>query len=143
MRLASLYSVLGVAPTATQEQIKAAFRAEARACHPDHHPEDPAKAERFKEVSAAYEVLSNPTARAAYDRGDFAVLPEAARVLLEKLGRGLIDGVAGGAKAQAAQFAARWGSPGKRAADIASQTIDLSADLAQKKLLDWLGGKAR
>jgi len=61
-----LYADLGVGAAASPEEISAAFRALARALHPDANP-DPATAERFKTVSAAYRVLSDPAERARYD----------------------------------------------------------------------------
>lgn len=61
------YEVLGVARTASADQIKRAYRQKARELHPDTNP-DPTAAERFKEVARAYEVLSDPDQRARYDR---------------------------------------------------------------------------
>ncbi len=63
-----LYDLLGVARDADADTIKKAYRRLARQLHPDVNP-DPATQERFKEVSRAYEVLSDPQKRAAYDRG--------------------------------------------------------------------------
>lgn len=60
------YAVLGVTPSASMRQITSAYRALARMLHPDARPE-PADAQRFAEVAAAYEVLHDPTTRAAYD----------------------------------------------------------------------------
>jgi molecular chaperone DnaJ len=62
-----LYEVLGVARDASAEDIKRAYRQLARQYHPDANP-DPAAEARFKEVSQAYEILSDPERRANYDR---------------------------------------------------------------------------
>ena len=63
-----LYELLGVDRDADADAIKKAYRRLARKYHPDVNP-DPDAQERFKEVSLAYEVLSDPGKRAAYDRG--------------------------------------------------------------------------
>jgi molecular chaperone DnaJ len=63
------YEVLGVSRDATQEEIKRAFRRKARETHPDANPGDAAAEHRFREAALAYEVLSDPQRRAAYDRG--------------------------------------------------------------------------
>ena len=62
------YEVLGVARNATPDEIKQAFRKLARRHHPDANPGDPTAEERFKELSGAYEVLSDPEKRARYDQ---------------------------------------------------------------------------
>ncbi len=61
------YGVLGVAKSASQEEIKRAYRALARRFHPDVSKEADAE-ERFKEINEAYEVLSDPQKRSMYDR---------------------------------------------------------------------------
>ncbi len=63
------YEVLGVGRDATPDEIKKAFRRKARDTHPDANPGDPDSEHRFREAALAYEVLSDPARRAAYDRG--------------------------------------------------------------------------
>src|SRR6202789_6067 len=62
------YHVLGVERNATAEDIKKAYRKLAVKYHPDKNPGDKAAEEKFKELGEAYEILSNPDKRAAYDR---------------------------------------------------------------------------
>lgn len=62
-----LYATLGVSRSATGEEIKKAYRRLAREHHPDANAGDPESAARFKEVSRAYEVLSDPDRRQRYD----------------------------------------------------------------------------
>jgi molecular chaperone DnaJ len=62
------YEVLGVRRDATAEEIKSAFRKLATQYHPDLNPRDPTAHERFKEINLAYQVLSDSSRRAMYDR---------------------------------------------------------------------------
>ena len=66
------YEVLGVSKTATEEEIKKAYRKIALQNHPDTHPNDKDAEERFKEASEAYEVLSDAKKRSAYDQFGFS-----------------------------------------------------------------------
>src|ERR687891_2998549 len=61
------YQVLGVDRSASDGQIKKAFRRLARELHPDVNAHDPEAEEKFKEAAAAYEVLSDPERRRLYD----------------------------------------------------------------------------
>lgn len=62
------YHTLDVSETASAAEIKRAYRRLARAFHPDRNNSDPSAAERFRSIQEAYEVLTHPAKRAAYDR---------------------------------------------------------------------------
>src|SRR3954470_23723471 len=64
------YDILGVNPDASAEQIRSAYRRLARKLHPDLNPGDRTAEERFKQVSAAYDLLGDPDKRARFDRGE-------------------------------------------------------------------------
>ena len=64
----NLYNTLGVAPTATAEEIRKAYRSMAMRYHPDRSTHAGAEA-RFNAIKTAYELLSDPKQRAAYDQG--------------------------------------------------------------------------
>jgi len=65
---ADYYEVLGVSRDVTDQDLKSAYRKQALKYHPDRNPGDHAAEERFKTASEAYQVLSDPDKRAAYDR---------------------------------------------------------------------------
>ena len=70
----SLYDTLGVAKTATPDQIRKAYRKLARKHHPDVNPNDKKSEDKFKKISSAYDVLSDDARRKAYDEfGDDAL----------------------------------------------------------------------
>ncbi len=61
------YEILGVARSATQEDIKKAYRQQAKKYHPDANPNNPEAERRFKEINEAYEILGDPQKRSQYD----------------------------------------------------------------------------
>jgi DnaJ-class molecular chaperone len=64
------YSVLGVPRSATEADIKKAYRTKVKALHPDQHPNDAKKAEEFKRVSDAYDIIGDAAKRVKFDRGE-------------------------------------------------------------------------
>ena len=89
------YEVLGVARDATADQIRRAYRALAKTSHPDLHPGDKQAEERFKEASAAYELLSDEEKRRQFDRGEIDA--SGAPKMREQFYRDFAEG-AGGAR---------------------------------------------
>eukprot|EP01012_Entosiphon_sulcatum_P016129 TRINITY_DN21062_c0_g1_i1.p1 TRINITY_DN21062_c0_g1~~TRINITY_DN21062_c0_g1_i1.p1 ORF type:complete len:516 (+),score=102.15 TRINITY_DN21062_c0_g1_i1:101-1648(+) len=90
----SLYQVLGVGVKATPAEIKRAYYKRALESHPDKHPDDPTADAKFKRVSEAYEVLSNPEKREYYDKYGSSVAQDSgdARALFKSLfGDGQFD----------------------------------------------------
>jgi molecular chaperone DnaJ len=63
-----LYGILGVQKSASQDEVKAAYRKMSKEWHPDKHKGDKAAEQKFKEINEAYETLSNPQKRQMYDQ---------------------------------------------------------------------------
>jgi DnaJ-class molecular chaperone len=64
------YKILGVPKTATQDEIKKAYRKLAKSLHPDLHPDDAGKQAEFQAVSAAHDLLRDPETRRRFDAGE-------------------------------------------------------------------------
>lgn len=94
MAARDFYAVLGLSREATPDDLKKAYRRIAFECHPDRNPGNAEAAQRFKEASEAYQVLSDPEKRARYDRGDDLILfgASAAReVARRRVERAILD----------------------------------------------------
>ncbi|MCS4040479.1 J domain-containing protein [Salinibacter ruber] len=75
------YARLGVRPSASADEIRAAYRKKARETHPDQNPDDPKAAERFRTIQEAYQVLGDPERRKSYDRARKSTqVPEVLRI---------------------------------------------------------------
>jgi molecular chaperone DnaJ len=118
------YQVLGVAETATTDEIKKAFRRLAKQYHPDRNPNNPQAAERFKEINEAHDVLSDADKRKKYDQlrryGAFAG------------GAGDFGGGAGPGSAAARKKAATSTSP-----------ISVASETSSRRPLDAVAGRER
>src|SRR5215475_6149039 len=64
------YEVLGVSKTASEAEVKSAFRKLAKKYHPDQNKTDPKAKERFAEVNSAYEIVGDKAKRKQFDRGE-------------------------------------------------------------------------
>lgn len=70
------YKILGIAKSASPAEIKKAYRALSLKWHPDKNPDDISAIDKFTDVSAAYEALSDPDKRRKYDKGGEELLNE-------------------------------------------------------------------
>lgn len=92
------YKILGVARSATDKEIQKAYRALAKKLHPDVNPGDKKSAEKFKEVSAAYTLLSDKDLRRQYDTGQVDASGQQKNPFAGRGGPGGMGGMGGGAE---------------------------------------------
>lgn len=93
-----LYTVLGVVRGAQDDEIRRAYRRLAKELHPDVRPDDPAASDRFKRVTAAYDILGDATKRRRYDDGEIDAHGEPVRTYARNgVGAGWPNGFAGAA----------------------------------------------
>ena len=114
-----LYAILGVARGASDDEIKKAYRKLARKYHPDVNPNDPKAEDRFKEVSFAYDVLSDKDKRARYD--EFGV-----------------QGLAEGFDPDQARAYARWSQQARQSPFHETFTSDVDLE---DLIADFFGGR--
>ena len=121
------YEVLGVSRSATEQEIKSAYRRLAVRYHPDKNPGDAAAEEKFKEAAEAYSVLSDSEQRPRYDRFGHAGVSRSAGAGWGAPGFGGIEDILGDLFGFGDMFGARGGAGARRSA--AQRGADLRYDL--------------
>jgi DnaJ-class molecular chaperone len=112
--MTDLYSELGVPRTADAAEIKRAYRKLAKQLHPDQNKDNPKAADRFKSITSAYDILSDPERKAKYDRGE-----------IDEQGNPKYAGFGGGSGGYRSNSGARPGAGTGRAPDF---DFDLGGD---------------
>jgi len=118
MDLPDFYAILGVAEDAGPDELRRAYRTQARACHPDVNPDDAVATARFLDVAAAYQVLHDPGRRAEYDRKRW--FARASRAQAAEVAASVPDPIFGAGRRQA-----------PRRGDDARRTLDIPRSLAR------------
>jgi molecular chaperone DnaJ len=146
--MADYYEVLGVEKSATGDEVKKAYRKKALQYHPDRNPGDPEAEKKFKEISEAYEVLSDEKKRQMYDRygkdavgagaaghgagaygaGGFSSMEEALRTFMGAFsGDSVFEGMFGGGQFGGGQFGGgHSGEDGMRYSQGASKRVNMT-----------------
>lgn len=135
------YDVLGVPTDADRDTIRKAYRAKARALHPDLHPDDPDAEAAFKEVASAWEILGDAERRAAHDarqgREAAGALPEEA---LDAVASAVERAQDWAERGVLPQLTARWRGAG---AEAAAWALERQAELSRPGGLPEVGWGAR
>ncbi len=145
----SLYETLGVSESASADEIKKAYRKLARKYHPDIN-KDPEAQDKFKEINAAYEVLSDPEKKAQYDQfgdqmfggqnfHDFARSQGGAGIDLDEILRQMFGGAAGGAGGFSGGFGGGFGGGGF--GGYQAPDLDIHAKITIPFMVSINGGK--
>lgn len=122
--MSNYYDVLGVSKNATQEEIKKAYKKKAKQYHPDLNKDNPDAESKFKEVNAAYNVLSDKQARAQYDQFGHETFKQGQR---QGGGGGFNQGFGGFEDIFSDLFGGGFGRQARRGADLQAEfTITLN-----------------
>jgi DnaJ-class molecular chaperone len=124
------YEVLGLGRSASAEEIRGAYRRLAKTSHPDLHPGDKQAEERFKEVAAAYELLSDEEKRRQFDRGQIDASGEPK--MREQFYRDFAEGAGGARYTGSGSF--------ENAADLEEMIQDLFGGRAGGRTMRMRGG---
>ena len=140
-----LYSILGVPRQASQDDIKKQYRKLAKELHPDLNPGNEAIAERFKKVSAAHAILSDPKKRASYDLGeiDEAGQPHQQRGFHSGFGQGFGGGGGFDESTLEGLFSEMFGGRGRGGFRRAERGADVAYNLTVDFLEAAKGAKKR
>jgi DnaJ-class molecular chaperone len=157
------YTVLGLTRAATEEEIKTAYRGLAKKYHPDLNPGKKEIEQKFKEINAAYDILSDPDKRAKFDRGDmdasgqerqqyswqrssnFRRGEESSGDFSDFVAEDIFADLFGGARARGTRFSGQWGSGEDPFANARSRARggDISIPLHVSFIEAALGAKKR
>lgn len=144
------YEILQLGKEATREEVDKAYRKFALKFHPDRNPDDPSAAEKFREVTEAYEVLSDPDKRSQYDQYGFAMdesegggpqyqyhhvnLDDALRMFMNSFGGGGLGSLFGGDPFSDGSFGRRGPVQGEHRALTLRISLEEAASGTEKEI---------
>ena len=141
------YGILNLGKEATKDEVEKAYRTLALKYHPDRNPDDPSAAEKFREVTEAYEVLSDPDKRSQYDQYGFASddqempfqyhhvnLDDALRMFMNSFGSGFGSFFGGGDPFGEATFTRRGPEHGEHRAVTLKISLEEAAHGVEKEI---------